>query len=427
MTAGPARSLTLRYAALAGLLELAIAVPMPVLILHMTGRGLDLALIGMVFALRALLVVALELPTGGLADAIGRRPIALASQLFTLVSFALLLFVTGPLTALAYAVFQAIGAALYSGAMDAWFVDELKRIDEDVQLQPHLAIVEVLQAGGLLLGTLIGGLLPSLGAGLDLPWPLSGFGIALFAGVVLRVVTWLATLVLMREPIKPQGRVAGFAEVPEILKDTLRLARSIPSIRWLLLAAAASGLAMVSLETFWQPIAATVFGSEAASSEPFAVLATIGGVAVLLGSLAVFRWGMAFPGGPAALAAVSTVVRGAALMLFALANSAGGFGVAMAIAFFALATSNVPHDALLHKSLPTSRRSSMLSVQSMVFYLGVAVAAGPLGWIATQLGARTSLLIAGCFTLVSCLAYVAVARSTDSEVAGAYSRQSLGD
>lgn len=427
MTPGPARSLTIRYASLAGLLELAIAVPMPVLILHMTGRGLDLALVGMVFALRALLVVLLELPTGGLADAIGRRPIALASQLFTLISFALLLFVSGPLTAFAYAVFQGIGAALHSGAMDAWFVDELKRIDADVQLQPHLAIVEVLQAGGLLLGTLIGGMLPSLAAGLELSWPLSGFGIALFAGVVLRVVTWLATLALMREPIKPQGRVAGVAEVPAILKDTLRLARAIPSIRWLFLAAAASGMGMVSLETFWQPIAATVFGFEAANSGPFAALATIGGVAVLLGSLAVFRWGMAFPGGPAALAALSTAVRGAALMLFALTTSVGGFGLAMAVAFFALATSNVPHDALLHKALPTARRSSMLSVQSMVFYLGVAVASGPLGWLATQLGARSSLLIAGCVTLASCLAYVAVARTDSREVASPYPRQTSAD
>lgn len=427
MAPGPSRSLTFRYAALVGLLELAIAVPMPVLVLHMTGRGLDLATIGLVFAIRALLVVLLELPTGGLADAIGRRPIALASQLFTLVSFALLLFVTGPLTAFAYALFQGIGAALHSGAMDAWYVDELKRMDSETPLQPHLATVEVFQAAGLLFGTLIGGLLPSLVAGLDLPWPLSSFGIALFAGVCLRAITWLATLALMREPVKPQGRVAGIGEVPAILKDTLYLARAIPSIRWLLLAAAASGLAMVSLETFWQPIAATVFGSEAANSQPYAVLGTIGGIAVLLGSLAVFRWGMVFPGGPAALAGVSTLVRGAALVLFAFTTSAGGFGIGIALAFFALAASNVPHDALLHKALPSSRRSSMLSVQSMVFYIGIAVAAGPLGWVATQLGPRTSLLIAGCLTIVSCLAYVAVARTSRDTVASAVPQRTVGD
>ncbi|HET8985652.1 MAG TPA: MFS transporter, partial [Trueperaceae bacterium] len=160
MKPGPSRALTLRYAALAGLLELAIAVPMPVLVLHMTGRGLDLGLIGLAFTVRALLVVILELPTGGLADAIGRRPVALASQLFTLASFVLLLFVTGPFTALAYAVMQGIGSALHSGALDAWYVDELHKRDADVPLQPHLAMVDVAQASGMLIGSAVGGLLP---------------------------------------------------------------------------------------------------------------------------------------------------------------------------------------------------------------------------------------------------------------------------
>src|SRR5690606_31622923 len=129
-------------------------------------------------------------------------PVALASQLFTLASFALLLFVTGPVTALAYAVLQGIGSALHSGALDAWYVDELHRIDVDVPLQPHLAAVDLAQASGMLIGSAVGGLLPSLTAHLDLPWPLSGFGISLFAGVVLRSVVWFSTAALVREPVR---------------------------------------------------------------------------------------------------------------------------------------------------------------------------------------------------------------------------------
>src|SRR5690606_37876447 len=199
------RALTYRYALLIGMLELAIAVPMPVLVLHMSGRGLDLAIIGLAFTIRAVLVVLLELPTGGLADAIGRRPVALASQLFTAASFLALLFVTGPAVALLYALLQGIGAALHSGALDAWYVDELKRLEEGVELQPHLAAVNVFQASGMLLGTALGGLLPSLTARFDMPYPLDAFGVALGAGVALRALVWLLTFVLMREPVKPQG------------------------------------------------------------------------------------------------------------------------------------------------------------------------------------------------------------------------------
>lgn len=414
MKPGRSRSLTLRYAALAGLLELAIALPMPVLVLHMTGRGLDLALIGLAFTVRALLVVALELPTGGLADAIGRRPIALASQFFTLASFVLLLFVTGPFTALAYALLQGIGSALHSGALDAWFVDELHRIDADVPLQPHLAAVDLAQAGGMLVGSAIGGLLPSLTAPLELPWPLGGFGISLFAGVVLRLFVWLATAALVREPTRTSATFVtlrrGIEETPAILADALRLSRDSPTIRWLLLAASASGLAMVSVETFWQPIGASVFGSEAAESGPFAALATLSGVAVLAGSLSVLRWGQRFPGGSAALAGFSLLTRGCALLLMANAVSGAGLGLGLTMAYFALATNNVPHDTLLHQSVASGRRSSMLSVHSLVFYLGIALASGPLGWLASVAGPRAALYLAGLLTVLACTAYAFIGR-----------------
>jgi len=408
---GQSRALTYRYAFLIGLLELAIAVPMPVLVLHMTGRGLDLAVIGLAFTIRAVLVVLLELPTGGLADAVGRRPIALASQLFTAVSFLALLFVTGPFLALVYALLQGVGAALHSGALDAWYVDELKRIEPTVDLQPHLAAVNVFQAVGMLLGTALGGFLPRLTAGLELSFPLSDFGVALFAGLALRLVVWLMTFSLMREPIKPQGSdPVGVSAVPGILKDSFALSRSIPQVRWLLVAAFASGLAMVSIETFWQPIAAFTFGSDASDSVPFGVLGTLSGVALLGGSLAVMKWGKRFPGGPAALAGVSTLLRGAAILLFAMMTGSFGLGLTFALVYFALATSNVPHDTILHESIPSARRSSMMSVHSLVFFCGIALASGPLGWLATVQGPRLALGIAGAITVASALAYVMVAR-----------------
>lgn len=385
---------------------------MPVLVLHMTGRGLDLAVIGLAFTIRAVLVVVLELPTGGIADAIGRRPVALASQLFTAASFLALLFVTGPLVAMVYALLQGIGAALHSGALDAWYVDELKRLEPDVGLQPHLAAVNVFQAGGMLVGTALGGTLPALTSRMDLPWPLEGFGVALFAGLVMRLVVWVFTYFLMREPIKPQGGdPVGVGAVPAILKDALVLSRTIPQVRWLLVAAAASGLAMVSLETFWQPIAAFTFGSDPSDSLAFGLLGTLSGVALLAGGLAVMHWGSSFPGGPAALAGVSTLLRGGAMLMFALLASSWGLAAAFALAYFALSTSNVPHDTLLHDAIPSKRRSAMMSVHSLVFFGGIAIASGPLGWLASQSGPRLALGLAAGLTVLSSLAYLAVARS----------------
>ena len=404
------RGVTSRFALLAGLQEFAIWLPLPVLVLHMTERGLDLAAIGLAFAIRAVLVVLLEIPTGGLADAIGRKPIALASQTATLLSFAFLLVVSGPVTLLAYALFQGVGAALHSGALEAWYVDRLKATGPTVDLQKNLAAISVAQTAAMLVGAAVGGTLPSLTSGLGLPWPLSGFGVALLAGLALRIVVWWLTVALVEEPeFDGKSSLADALTAPGIVRDGLRLAVRIPVMPYLLFAGASMGIAMIAIETFWQPIASLTFGADPETSVVYGALGFTLGAAGLLGSLVVMRHGDRFPGGPAALGGVSVLVKGGAMLLLAL--HAGGLGVAvgLALAYFAVATQNVPHDALLNDAVPNERRSILLSINSLVFFLGIALGSGILGPLANLTDPRLALAIAGGFTLLAALAYVGVA------------------
>ena len=53
---------------------------LPVLILLLRARGLDLTSVGVVIAVYSLTTAALELPTGGLADVIGRRQVLIAAS-----------------------------------------------------------------------------------------------------------------------------------------------------------------------------------------------------------------------------------------------------------------------------------------------------------------------------------------------------------
>ena len=404
------RGVTARFALLAGLQEFAIWLPLPVLVLHMTERGLDLTMIGVAFAIRAALVVLLEIPTGGLADAIGRKPIALASQTATLLSFAFLLIVSGPITLLAYALFQGIGAALHSGALEAWYVDRLKATGPSVDLQKNFAVISVAQTAAMLAGAAVGGSLPSLTSGLGLPWPLSGFGIALLAGLALRAVVWWLTVALVEEPeFEGKSGLADALTTPAIVRDGLRLAIRIPVMPFLLFAGASMGIAMIAIETFWQPIASLTFGADPETSVVYGALGFTLGAAGLLGSLVVMRYGDRFPGGPAALAAISVLVKGGAMLLLTL--HAGGLGVAvgLALAYFAIATQNVPHDALLNDAVPNERRSILLSINSLVFFLGIALGSGVLGPLADLTDPRLALAIGGGFTLLTALAYVGVA------------------
>ena len=403
---------TRRYALLAGLLEFAIWLPLPVLVLHMTDRGLTLSDIGLAFALRAVLVVLLEVPTGGLADAVGRKAVALVSQVCTLLSFAFLLIVTGPATLIAYAVFQGVGAALHSGALDAWYVDRLKAIDRDVVLPGRLAAVQVAQAAAMLAGATIGGVLPSLASDWALPWPLAGFGVALLAGLAMRVVVLWLTVVMVDEPaFAGRLRLSEALTAPAIVFDGLRLARRLTGMPYLLLATGAMGLSLIAVETFWQPIASLTFGADPATSGVYGLLGFVLGAAGLLGSLVVMRYGDRVPGGPVVLAGASHLLKAGAMLVLALVVGGGGVAVGLALAYFAIATQNIGHDTLLHEVVPDERRSIMLSINSLVFFLGIAIGSAVLGPLATRTDPRIALAVASAVTLVAAFAYLGVARA----------------
>lgn len=425
------RGVTRRYALLAGLQEFAIWLPLPVLVLHLADRGFDLAAIGFAFALRAVVVVLLEVPTGGLADAIGRKPIALASQAATFASFAALLVVGGPGTLLAYALLQGLGSALHSGALEAWYVDRLGATGPNVDLQRHLALVGVVQTAAMLAGAALGGALPALVAGVGLPWPLAGFGVALAAGLALRLVVAALTALLVVEPeYAGRARWSVAFQTPGLVRDGFRFVRRSPTLPWLLLAGAALGWALTAVETLWQPIAGLTFGADPATSGVYGALGFVLGASGLLGSLAVMRYGDRFPGGPVALAAATQLLKAVAMIV--LAASAGGLGVAvgLGLVYVAIAAQNAPHDALLHAAVPSEKRSIVLSVHSLAFFGGIALGSALLGWVANAAGPQAAMALAGVATAVAAGAYVGVAasrRRMGAAGAGAAAAVAAGD
>ena len=81
MTALDARSARTRYLVLVGLRWLPTGLLIPIMVLLALSRGLSLTEIGIVFSLQGLVVLFLELPTGGLTDALGRRPVLILASL----------------------------------------------------------------------------------------------------------------------------------------------------------------------------------------------------------------------------------------------------------------------------------------------------------------------------------------------------------
>lgn len=183
--------LTRRFVLLRALRWLPVGLVLPFLIITPQSRGLSLAAIGGVFAVHSAVAIVLEVPSGALADAIGRRRVMLTGALLTVLSL------------LAFAVAQSVGAfmasvallaagrALISGSLEAWYVDSLRSLDPLAPLARGLSRGTAAEGIAMALGALAGGALVTASSpALSSDEAYSGYGLAALAAAFAASCTW---------------------------------------------------------------------------------------------------------------------------------------------------------------------------------------------------------------------------------------------
>ncbi|MEU9782812.1 MFS transporter [Streptomyces phaeochromogenes] len=160
-----------------------------VLLLQSLGMGS-----GAVFALIAAVWIVegvSEIPTGVLADLLGRRASVAISFVLRAVGYSALFFSGSVYVAAAGVLLSALGGTFASGALEAWAVDETGA-DETGAKDPRgldrlFAQGKIAENAGLVLGTLTGAALGTLD--LALPQIVAGLTCALAAVLSLRLMT----------------------------------------------------------------------------------------------------------------------------------------------------------------------------------------------------------------------------------------------
>src|SRR5688572_26827629 len=154
-------SVVRRYVAISFLTWLPTGLYIPAYVLLMLERGMSLPTIAAIGIVYGICVAVLELPTGGLADVVGRRPVLIAAALASLASLVLFGLATTTLLFVVAAVLRGVARALGTGPAEAWYVDTVHATEgPDAELGPGLARGNVAASVGLTVGTLVGGFLP---------------------------------------------------------------------------------------------------------------------------------------------------------------------------------------------------------------------------------------------------------------------------
>lgn len=394
--------------------------PMTVMVLLAQARGMSLAEVGLFMGVYSVVVAVLEVPSGALADSLGRKrtyllggAVAAVARVAALLAFDLPGF-------MAFALLLGASRALTSGALEAWFVDALQEEDADVDLQPALAAAGSYQLAALALGTLAGGALPTLFAWLPAEGLLSPLSVPLVASTALQVLVLVVAAAViverrqagaasMREAMRPRALVAHMG------RAFAAVARA-PRLRLLLVADVAVGAVLAASENLWQPFFADRLpggGAALAAGDGAVVLGVLlaGSFGVgILGNVVATRLSAAMGRRHALVAAVFQVFHGGAFVLLALV---GGFLPAAALfwaTYLARSGWGSPHMALYNRQVGARERSVMLSVQSLASFLGAFAGSVALGAVADATSVGTAWGVGGALVAATALLYLRLDR-----------------
>ncbi len=374
-------------------------------------RGLTISQALLAFSLQGIVVFLLELPTSGFADAFGRRPLLVAAAAVNLVASAALILADSFWTFVLAAGLQGVFRALDSGPLEAWYVDTVHETEPGVDVDRGLSAQGVVAGGSIALGALISG-------GLILWDPLTGHSallLPLLCWAGLNVVHLVAVLVLMDEPTRDDDRdlrrraAASTREAPMVIREGLGLLRRNPVLLTVVLVEVFMTIGLVVFEIF-QPIrlAELVGGEEQAGALMGPVAAVGWGVFALGSALA----GFASTGlGVARTAILARVLNGLGAVTMGLVAGPAALIAAYLFTYALHGTGGPMHQALLHREARARNRTTVLSINSMVFFVTFAVVSPPLGLLAEAATTQTAMVTAGAISVLGALLYVPALRS----------------
>jgi MFS family permease len=331
-------------------------------------------------------MVVFEIPTGVVADTIGRRVSYLAGTVTLVVTtllYVLLWQVEGPFWAWALvSVLLGLGFTFFSGAVEAWLVDALTATGFTGSLETVFGRGQMVTGIGMLTGSVAGGYIAQL-TSLGVPFVLRA--------VVLAAMFIFAFFAMRDIGFSPKKSEGTLREMRSITAASVDYGWKVPSVRWLMLASPFT--AGVGIYAFYalQPYLLEIVGDPEAYGIAGVTAALVAG-AQIIGGFAAPRIRERFTLRTSALLAAA----GLGSLTLAAIGLSGSFWVVVAlIAVWAmLAAASMPiRQSYLNGMIPSAQRATILSFDSMLGSSGGVVVQPVLGRSADVYGYGGSYLI----------------------------------
>jgi MFS family permease len=347
-------------------------------------------------------MVVFEVPTGVVADTRGRRMSYLLGTSTLTVSTLLYLLmwrVNAPFWAWALtSVFLGLGFTFFSGAFQAWLVDALRHSGYDGALEPVFARGKIVEGIAMLGGSVTGGLLAQH----------FGLGVPYIVRAVMLALSFALAFFLMRDiGFQPQRGKRAMVEMRRVLRDSLHYGLGNRRVRWIMLAAPfGDGLAIYAFYAM-QPYLLKLYGDPKAYGIAGLAAAIVAGAQIAGGLVAPHLGRIVHRRTTIMLASV--LVSALTLVLIGLFPHFAAAVTLLTIWALMYAAVTPVRQSYLNEMIPSERRATVLSFDSLFASSGGVVLQPVLGRTADVWGYPVSYIASGAIQLLA-LPFVLLAR-----------------
>jgi MFS family permease len=394
-----------RYYLLTGSHTLAASLIWGVNTLFLLDSGLNIFQVFLVNAVFTAAMTLFEIPTGAVADSRGRKVSLQWSSVMlfagTLGYLAAGTWGLGLVGFIAASSVLGLGFTFFSGAAEAWAIDELKALGDEENSIQLFANAATASSVTMLIGTIVGGLLGSLDY--RIPYMLRAVLFILMLG--------LSTFAMPETGWKPDGeKLTAWERVRRTAADSVRFGLKQPALRQLMGVSFILGIFMMWGFYAFQPYITDLAGFPGAAW--FSGLVTAGiTLSQIIGQMLARRHNrkMEAGGNTGGLIAVAMIPGGIGALLVgaaglpAMKELLGMPGAPiLAIAGIMLMMGSRGYAApfqrsALHSRIPSEKRATIVSLDSLVGSGGAIIGQPALGGLAGRFGIASGYLAGALF------------------------------
>jgi MFS family permease len=358
-------------------------------------------------------MVIFEIPTGVIADTVGRRASYLLGTIVLAGGTALYWLMwlwSAPFWAWALAsVLLGLGFTFFSGAVDAWLVDALRASGYQGELEPVFSKGMIVGGAAMLAGSVLGGVVAQL----------TDLGVPFLVRAGILVLMFVIAFIAMRDiGFTPERSEGPLRTVRTVFSGSMKHGLGNAPVRYLMLAAPFT--AGVGIYVFYalQPYLLELWGDADAYSIAGLAAAIVAGSQIVGGLLA--------PRVRRLFRKRTTVLIIAGIIGVVLLLTLGlvpNFWIALAIlTVWGIASSidDPIRRAYLNDLIPSNRRATVLSFESLMGNVGGIGIQPALGRVADLSGYAFSLVIGGVISAVA-VPFIALSRAQNAPADAAHS------